>query len=400
MEDRDRFALARWLARAGLDGVAPERLLAGFCERLNAGGVAVVRAAATVQSLDPVVGALVFRWSRAHAAGWREAFERADADFDGEGWHRSPFYALYMSNATRLRRRLTSPEAIAEFPVFADFAREGATDYLAVKSMFAAAGAGEGVLSSWLSDRPDGFTDDELAALEALSPPLDLALYAAALSAGAETLLNTYLGRDAARRVLAGAVERGVAHRLDAVLWASDLQGFTRLADNEPEARVIDLLNAYAEAVVDAIAAAGGEVLKFIGDGVLAVFDRRALADAPTAALEAAERALDATRALSAERAAAGLPVSRLRVALHAGEVFYGNVGARTRLDFTVVGPTVNEAARLCDMCRSLEQELVVSAAFHAIAGPPRARLVGLGRYALRGVGRPQHLFTVERDAC
>jgi adenylate cyclase len=165
---------------------------------------------------------------------------------------------------------------------------------------------------------------------------------------------------------------------------------------------VIDLLNAYAEVAVDAVTDAGGEVLKFMGDGLLAVFDRATRADAPAAALGAAQTALAGVETLGTARAAAGLPTTRLRIALHVGEVYYGNVGARSRLDFTVVGPAVNEAARLCDMCRSLDQDLVLSAAFHAAfhadAATPRDRLVGLGRYALRGVARPQHLFTLDRD--
>jgi adenylate cyclase len=188
-----------------------------------------------------------------------------------------------------------------------------------------------------------------------------------------------------------------VPERLDAVLWASDLAGFTRLADTQPEDRVVDLLNAYAEVAVDAVTAAGGEVSKFVGDGLLAVFDRATVVDAPAAALRAAETALAGVEALGERRAGAGLPTTRLRIALHVGEVFYGNVGAPARLDFTVVGPAVNEAARLCDMCRSLDQELVLSAAFHAAAERRRDRLVGLGRYALRGVGRPQHLYTLDR---
>ena len=398
MEAKDRLAIADGLARDSLAGAAPEALLQGFCERLLAAGVPLLRAAVTLQSLDPLVGAVAFRWWRDGARAERARYARAGADEHGEDWRVSPFRALYEAEGDRLR--LTpGTAAAAAFPLIGELAAAGATDYVGFKARFAAPGAGEGILSSWATDRPGGFTAEDLEALEQALPLLQLAVHSAGAGVGAATLLTTYLGRDVAERVLAGEVARGVPRRLDAVLWASDLAGFTRLADREPEARVIDLLNAYAEVAVDAVTEAGGDVSKFIGDGLLAVFDRARLDDAPAAALTAAERALAAVDELGVRRAAAGLPTTRLRVALHAGEVFYGNVGGRARLDFTVVGPAVNEAARLCDMCRSLERELVLSAAFHAAADAQRARLVGLGRYALRGVARPQHLYTLDRDA-
>lgn len=401
MKPEERFAIAEWLARESLAGGTGEALLEGFAARLEAAGMPLLRASATLQSLDPVVGALLFRWWRPDGRAECESFRRP-ADGGGlEAWPNTPFYALYHGDAPRLRYRLADPAAAAAFPLLGELRAAGATDYVAIKVAFGAAGAGEGVLSSWTTDRPGGFTADDLADLEALWPMFHLALHTAALSAGAATLLTTYLGRATARRVLAGAVQRGVPGRLDAVLWASDLAGFTRLADTQSQDRVIDLLNAYAEIAVDAVTEAGGEVLKFMGDGLLAVFDRATLADAPAVALRAAETALAGVETLGTARTAAGLPTTRLRIALHVGEVFYGNVGARSRLDFTVVGPAVNEAARLCDMCRSLDQELVLSAAFHAAADAhpetPRDRLVGLGRYALRGVARPQHLFTLDR---
>jgi len=396
MDAEQRFAIADWLARESLKGGAAEGLLGGFAARLDAAGLALLRASATLQTLDPVVGALLFRWWRPDGCARRETFRR-DAGGGVEGWRHSPFHALYHGDARQLRVRLDDAEAAAAFALLGELRAAGATDYIATKEPFGARGAGEGVLSSWTTDRPGGFTADDLADLEALWPVFHVALHTTALSAGADTLLTTYLGRTTARRVLAGAVQRGVPGRLDAVLWASDLAGFTRLADTQSQDRVIDLLNAYAEVAVDAVTDAGGEVLKFMGDGLLAVFDRATLADAPAAALRAAEMALAGVERLGAARAAAGLPTSRLRIALHAGAVFYGNVGARTRLDFTVIGPAVNEAARLCDMCRSLDQDLLLSAAFHTVAETPRDRLVGLGRYALRGVARPQHLFTLDR---
>jgi adenylate cyclase len=396
----DQPALYRWLADAALGGAAADALLAGFCTRLATGGPPIVRAFLTLESLAPTVEALGFVWERHAGAAERRAYPRAeDRDFEPEGWLASPLYRLLHSPDTHLRRRLDQPGAVTEFPIFRDLAALGATDYVAVKARFAGAGAGSGVMSTWATDRPGGFTTADLDLLEATLPGLHHAAATVMLHESADAVLGTYLGRDVAHRVLGGAVGRGVAHSLDAILWASDLEGFTRLADSEPQDRVIDLLNAYAERTCDAVEDAGGEVLKFTGDGTLAVFDRHRLADAPGQALRAAVEALAAIHALTAERRAAGLPVSALRVALHRGEVFYGNIGSRTRLDFTVVGPAVNEAARLCDMCKSVDRDLVVSSAFHAAAEQDRHRLVGLGRFALRGVARPQPLYTLDREA-
>jgi adenylate cyclase len=179
-----------------------------------------------------------------------------------------------------------------------------------------------------------------------------------------------------------------------AVIWYSDLEGFTRLADTLPREAVLELLNAYAELLVDAIEAAGGQVLKFAGDGILATFEG---GEAHGAALAAWEAVLRLCRGLGARRAAAGLPVTRPYLALHVGEVLYGNIGGRARLDFTVLGPAVNEASRIAALCRGLDQPAILSEAF--AEGCPaawRERLVGLGRYALRGVARPQALFALE----
>jgi adenylate cyclase len=208
------------------------------------------------------------------------------------------------------------------------------------------------------------------------------------------TLMETYLGRDAAHRVLSGRIMRGVADRIDAAIWFSDLSGFTRITDSAPE-QVIPLLNDYADVAVSAIHANGGDVLKLIGDGILAIFTAEDRAHACGAALSAAAAARREVAALNARRAHALLPVTDMYLGLHVGEVYYGNIGSLDRLDFTVVGPAVNEASRIATMCRSVEQPVLVSQAFAAVDGM-RGRLVSVGRYALRGVERPQELFTLE----
>jgi adenylate cyclase len=198
--------------------------------------------------------------------------------------------------------------------------------------------------------------------------------------------------------VLRGHIERGVAEKISAVLWFSDLQGFTRITDTAPPTQIIPLLNDYADAVVSALRGQGGEVLKFMGDGILAIFDAAAPADACRQAIDAAEDAVRRVAGLNQRRQVEGQPVTRFYLGLHVGEVFYGNIGSFDRLDFTVVGPAVNETSRIAAMCRSLDQHVLLSPAFAAAAGNARRRLVSVGRYALRGVQRPQELFTLDPE--
>jgi adenylate cyclase len=210
------------------------------------------------------------------------------------------------------------------------------TDYLAVISRFAPEGVigeMECVYSSWASAHADGFADAHIAALKRVVPTLALAIKAAALARMTATLMETYLGRDAARRVLSGRIMRGVADRIDAVIWFSDLRNFTRITDTAPE-QIISLLNDYADVIVSAIHAKGGDVLKLIGDGILAIFTAADRAHACAAALSAAMAARSKVAALNERRAREGLPVTDMYLGLHAGEVFYGNIGSTERLDF------------------------------------------------------------------
>jgi adenylate cyclase len=209
-------------------------------------------------------------------------------------------------------------------------------------------------------------------------------------------LMKTYLGRDAGQRVLSGRIVRGIAERIDAAIWFSDLRGFTRITDAAPD-QVIPLLNDYSDAIVSAIHACGSDLVKLIGDGTLAIFTAEDRMHACEAALSAATAARQSVAELK-QRTAAGKPVTDTYLGLHVGEVYYGNIGSRERLDFTVIGPAVNEASRIAAMCRSVDQPVLISSAF-ADVGDIKSRLVSVGRYALRGVTQPQELFTLDHDA-
>jgi adenylate cyclase len=321
---------------------------------------------------------------------------------EGEGqqnWQRSPFYHLYSRNETELRLTL-SPEIGERYPVLGTMHADGQTDYLALMQRFSPEGSmGEMdcVFSHWTTDHAEGFCDADMEGLRRLVPTLALGIKCASLARVAGTLVEVYLGRDAGRRVLQGRIARGVAERIDAALWFSDLRGFTAITDSAPPETIIPLLNDYAEAAIGAIEQAGGDVLKLIGDGTLAIFQAENRADACRAALGAEADFRARLKALNLRREAQGQPITTAYTGLHIGEVFFGNIGSNTRLDFTVVGPAVNETSRIASMCRAVDRPMVVSAAFAGcLPGAERESLVSVGRFALRGVGRAQELFTLD----
>jgi adenylate cyclase len=398
--DHERYLpLLAWIADAGLSGRRELDLLQGFCERACAAGLPLRRAVFGVDTLHPVLEGRIFHWQADGAAPQESEYGRTNPGASDVAWRQSPFFRLYESGAPTLRRRLPVPPG--EFPVLDELGERGMTDYVAIVNRFGADGAigmMDCTYSSWATDRADGFGAADLEVLEFLVPALALAIKSASIARIAETLVETYLGRDAGHRVLRGHIERGVADKISAVLWFSDLQGFTRITDTAPPAQIIPLLNDYADAIVSAIQGQGGEVLKLIGDGILAIFDAAAAEDACGSALDAAEDARLGVGALNQRRKAAGLPVTRFYLGLHVGEVFYGNIGSVDRLDFTVVGPAVNEASRIAAMCRALDQDVLLSSAFADASGAERRRLVSVGRYALRGVQRPQELYTLDPD--
>jgi adenylate cyclase len=393
-------ALARWITDAGLAGKSETALLDGFCSRAIEAGLPVARAMVIIDTLHPVHEGRVARWRSEGEAGHAELVEYGPTNEGeaAENWRRSPFFRLLESGGSELRIRIAAGEG-EEFPTKTALQEEGMTDYLALINRFAAPGViGEMdcVYSSWATDHPRGFDDRQVEALIGLMPGLALALKCVSLARIAGTLVETYLGRDAGRRVLAGRIRRGVAEKIGAALWYSDLRGFTRITDQAPPQQLIPLLNDYAEAVISAVHDSGGDVLKLIGDGILAIFTAEATEEACRCAIEAETRLRERVDALNRRRAGEDLPTTGIYLGLHVGEVFYGNIGSKDRLDFTVVGPAVNEVSRIATLCRSAERNVLLSAEFAAaMAEAERSRLVSVGRYALRGVERPQELFTL-----
>jgi adenylate cyclase len=400
MNDELKSEIGEWIVRTALAGASGVDVLAGVCERLNGAGMSIVRAAIGAELLDPTYDGAGALWNRGRGVT-EEVYARISNEAAEADWLQSPFYRLINSGEKRLRRKLDATYLRGEFPLLDSFHDQGVTDYVAFVQFIADSlrlGEFRGMVSSWTTDARDGFTNDQLDMLEALMPTLTLAATLRTTHRTARTMIATYLGHDAALRVLNGNIVRGRADPIRAVVWFSDLVGFTRISDKVGAEGVLALLNDYAEAQVEAIEANGGHVLKFIGDGLLAIFPDDQQKPACALALDAAVEQRRRIAELNERRTASELPVTDTHIALHVGELLYGNVGSPRRLDFTVLGPAVNEAARIEALCGSLEQPVIVSSAFADAAGDARRRLVSLGRYAMKGVARPQELFTLDPE--
>jgi adenylate cyclase len=274
-----------------------------------------------------------------------------------------------------------------DFPVLSELRAEGITDYLALPLVFTD-GAIHAVTCT--TRQAGGFTDAQIAGIEAIITPLARVTEIRALRRMGSTLLDTYVGHDAGERILAGRIRRGDIEEIHAAIWLSDMRGFTALADSLPPPVLIDLLNRYFDCQVPVILEHGAEVLKFMGDGLLAIFT---IAGNET---EVCERALAAARRAQANVAAlsdSAMPGLRFGLALHIGDVLYGNIGSGNRLDFTCIGPAVNCAARIEKLTSQLGRAVLASGEF---ARHCAGEFTPLGEYRLAGFSAPQLVFGLE----
>ncbi|MEM8687939.1 MAG: adenylate/guanylate cyclase domain-containing protein [Pseudomonadota bacterium] len=384
--------------RMGLEGLEVEEQLSAFAERIVAAGFPIKRVSMGMATLHPQFGALTYLWRA--GAGRAENAPQERAILASEAFQRSPIKHLLRTGETRLRQRLDGRDPLP-FPVLEEIRAEGMTDYAACLIRFGSDRLGdgqlEGVFFSCATDVPEGLDPEQIEQVVELLPTLALSVKARLTYDVAKTVAQTYLGEDAGQRVLTGEIVRGSTRSIDAVIWFCDLRGFTALSSRLDQAALIALLDASLETMARPVKRHHGQILKFMGDGFLATFQ---LTDADRS--DVCRRALSAASELRAEydsfnqaREAAGEPVLGFGLSLHVGEVLYGNIGADERLDFTVVGPAVNVAARVQDLCRPLGKDVLVSSAFYDAVGRSDVVLEPVGRHALRGVDEAQELFTV-----
>jgi adenylate cyclase len=361
-------------------------------EQLVAWGIPVCRTTLNMPTIDPAVGVLSFQWSREKGV-MRSTF--APGVSSGTQFRRSPIGYLVERNLSGERWKLEDPEVVGRFPLFQELRAHGITEYALQIVPFSKGRTGlQGAALSMATDRPGGFSDAEIEEAARILPALSLVAYRIGLLHVATETLGAYLGPQTGARVLQGKIRRGDSQVISAALLLADLRGFTALVDRARGTEVVGWLNQHLECIGDAVAERNGEVLKFLGDGILAVFPAAPIG-AEHACAEAVRAAIDASgrnAALNARRAAEGGPALDLTIALHFGDVLYGNIGTARRLDFTVIGPAVNEVSRMEALGKALGRELLLSESIAHRCGQP---VLSLGPHELRGVAGMREMYVV-----
>jgi adenylate cyclase len=377
--------ISEWLVGPARGIASFTEMFDEFCWRLHAAGARLLRASIHGGTLHPQFLGVTYMW-------WRDIGETREVMITHGVADLIPFESNVVRRVREggetVRRRIEPTRTSFDFSVLRDLQQRGATDYLAfpLASLF---GFGNYMLA-FASDRPGGFADAEIADLDKLAPRLSVNADMNTQRQIAGNVMRAYLGPRTGPRVLAGQIRRGGGEAISAVLWSSDLRGFTHLSDHAPGDRVIAILNDLFDLQARRIARHGGEILKFVGDGLLAIFPVATPGDAPRAAADALEAARETLADLAARLPADGEAPPRIVIALHYGSVIYGNIGSSDRLDFTVIGPAVNLVSRVEAVAKALDLPLVVSDDFAEIHGDP---LPSIGAHNLRGLQRPHELF-------
>lgn len=382
--------IERWLMA---DGRMIGRLAAMFdelCWRLVGDGVPLWRATLNLETLHPQILGVMCRWWRTR--GITEEISYAHAIAQAESYLNSPIF-LVAERGETVRRHIAHDAPSYEFPVLGELATLGATDYLATPLTMS---DGQHFPSSWATDAPDGFSEPEIQRLLALTPALAAVVDAKATRRMATDLLETYLGPHVGQRVLSGQVRRGEGERIFAVLWYSDLRQSTALADRLSGDDFFALLNDYFDCTAGAVLDHGGEVLRFVGDAVLGVFEivepETSIAGACQRAYQAACTALSRRLELNHRRRERDEPTVDFGIGLHYGEVMYGNIGVPTRLEFSIIGSAANETTRIEDLCKRIGQPLLVSKRF---AQEVEAPWISMGTHDLRGIAQLVEIFAL-----
>ena len=380
-----------WLIDGARSATVPTRMMSETCERLVAAGIPLWRVSVFVRMLHPDIFGRSFVWR----PGAEVVVNAADFDVqDSPEFKRSPLAILYETER-EVRFKLDDPES-RRFPFFDDMRAEGVTDYIALPLLFT---DGSAHATSWSTKQAGGFSDQQLNALRTLVTPLARVVEISILRYKAATLLDTYVGNRAGERILGGRIRRGHTETMHAAIWLSDLRGFTALSDRLPAETVVDILNGYFDCQVAAIREHGGEVLKFMGDGLLAVFPiDEYVGDVTQVCSRVLEAARESRASVEAMHFPIGETVERFRfgVALHVGQILYGNIGGGNRLDFTCIGPAVNLAARLEKIAGKLSRTIVASEGF---AGICAGGWTELGEFPIAGFSKAERVFGLIDEA-
>ena len=397
MTGRNSTPFEHWLAESALGDRPLAELFNGFTAHLVENGVKLSRAYFGMSTRHPLIQAFDMTWEP-------EEEKLAQSVFDhtwrrSTAWGDSPLRHMILTNQPRMRRALQGPDAVLDFPLFEELAARGFIDWYGAISGFEAdsilqSPAALGMACSWSTNKPTGFAATDLDLINRIFPIFAVSVKAAVMPTITRALLGAYLGEDAAARVWSGATNRGSIQRVEAAIFFSDLRGFTAFAEQADSDLVMTTLNRYFDLVGAAIVAEGGHILKFMGDGILATFAQPD-ANVCEQALRAARTAVRAVAATAAPE----VQTLDLGIALHKGEVMYGNVGTPDRLDFTMIGPAVNEAARMEKLTKSLGCAILASDSFQAALVESRDLLKPVGAHPLSGLSAPRPLYRVALDS-
>ena len=374
-----------WLIDGARSAASPSRMMSETCERLVQAGLPLWRVGIFVRTLHPDIFGRNFIWR----PGAEVEIGTVDFDvLDSPQFRDSPLAIVFMEGI-EVRGRVDDPES-KRFPIIEDMRAEGVTDYVALPLLFI---DGSIHASSWTTKQPGGFSDEQLNALRSLVRAVARVVEIVELRRTSSILLDTYVGNRAGERILGGQIRRGHTDTMHAAIWLSDLRGFTALSDRLPAETVVDILNGYFDCQVSAIRTHGGEVLKFMGDGLLAVFPiDEYVGDVQQVCSHVLEAARESRASVDAMQYPIGETVEHFRfgVALHVGKILYGNIGGGNRLDFTCIGPAVNLAARLEKIAGRLNRTIVASAGFAGICAGGWSEL---GEFPIAGFAKAERVY-------
>lgn len=395
-------AAAEWLMSKALGDGEIREIFAGCCRRLVAAGIPISRAFLYYRTLHPLHASVFLIWERgeSHVRVEELVHERA---FSSEEWLRSPMNYMLQNGVPFLRRQLVGPSAVIDFETLEFLQKNGATDYLGYVIPFSEdeqpGPTSDGIFGSWATDRKSGFTRRDIRDLMRVQKRLAVACKVQIRREITHNVLTAYLGDDAGRQVLDGQIKLGDGRQINAVIWFCDLRRSTEMAEELTDDAYLDLLNRYFECTAGSVLAAGGEVLSFIGDAVLAIFPIEAEGACATSAAEAALKAAYAAREKLKKLNASKLVKEPINFGLgmHIGRVMHGNIGVPQRVDFSVIGPAANEVARLEELTKTLAPDVLVSAAFAELL--PDVAWQDMGLHDLRGPAEKLSVFALPEAA-
>lgn len=390
--------IAEWLVDQALGQPDIVDMFNGMCHRLHGVGIPIARARLTWPTLHPLFQAETILWQTDEEILFEQFLHQEMASDD---WLKSPMKYMLDRDIQVFRRSLEGENKLVDFPVLEELVERGLTDYLMIATNFAgpsksSAAPRKGILAAWSSDRKGGFSASDVAALQRIQRRFAIACKTVIQARITDNITSTYLGREPGQRVLDGEIRRGDGRETQAVVWYSDLRNSTALADTMPSDDYIQLLNDYFECTAGPVIEAGGDVLDFIGDAVLAVFPISEDADllsAVHAATTALHQSIEVAQAVNAKRKqAVQLPI-KYGIGLNIGSVMFGNIGVPQRLTFSVIGPTVNEVARIESLTKSIDAAALVTKEF---AEQEADSWVSVGTHRLDGVAQEIELFALK----